>query len=138
MIFHSPREHLSSNSLNDSHYVACIKWLLLIIDLFLLHEQQALTFDLNIVVLLLGGTLAQAATSANATLALSTLRLRRCVVDGNVASAAGIGVVFPFLLLFLLAFLAPDLVDIEELDRDQVALKSTVPVFATTNEDVSI
>ena len=98
-----------------------------------------MALDLDIVVLLLGRALLQAATATNATFLRrrSTFRLGGGVVDGMDATTS-IGNILALLLLFLLTLLTPDLIDVEELNSDEIALKSTVTVFATADEDVGV
>ena len=123
---------MSSNTLDDSDNVTCVQRLELVVDLLLLHEEQALSLDFNVVVLLLCGPLAKTATSTNTTLRAG-FRLRGGIVDGN-ASAARVRVVLSLLLLFLFAFLAPYFVNIKKLDSDEISFEGSVPVFATTDE----
>jgi hypothetical protein len=88
-----------------------VQRLLLVVDLFLLHEKETLALNLNVVVLLLSGSLAKTATAADTTL-VRRLRLSSSVVHGN-ATTARIGVVLALLLLFLLALLTPNLIYVE-------------------------
>jgi hypothetical protein len=127
---------LPSDTLDNSNNVTSVQRLLLVVDLFLLHEKQTLTLNLDVVILLLSGSLAKTATAADTTL-VRGFGLSSCVVHGN-ATTARIGVVLALLLLFLLALLTPNLIYIEQLDGDQITLKSSIPVLATTDEDISI
>jgi hypothetical protein len=133
------REHLTSNTFNDSHNVTSIQRLLLIVDFLLLNKQKALTFDLDIIVLLLSRALAQTTATTNAALRGVTLVVVTRVLVALVGrSRSGISDILALLLLFLLALLAPDFINIQKLDRDEITLKSTVSVLATADEDVGI
>jgi hypothetical protein len=68
---------------------------------------------------------------------LAGLGLGSGVIHGN-ATAARISVILPLFFLLLLAFLPPDLVDVEKLNSHQITFKGAVPVLASTDEDVSI
>ncbi|GKT84717.1 hypothetical protein Ct61P_02567 [Colletotrichum tofieldiae] len=79
------REHLAGDTLNDGHDVAGVEGLGLIIDFLLLNKKQALAFNLNVVVLLLGRALAQTAPAADAALLLSVV----IVLDGDQVTLEG-------------------------------------------------
>lgn len=99
-------EELSGRALDDSDDVTRVLGLLLVRDLLLLEEQQALALDLDVVLLLV--ELAQVSRGAEVARAVLLL----------------------FALLLLLVLLrAPHLVHIEELDRHDVALERTVAVL---------
>jgi hypothetical protein len=116
--------------------MASVERLLLIVDLFLLDKKQALTFNLNIVILLLCWALSQAAPASETT--LSTARIISIGAVSVGGAGAGISNVLTLLLLLLLALLCPNLVNIEKLNSDQVAFESSVTVLATANEDICV
>ncbi|KAJ8607307.1 hypothetical protein MRB53_040405 [Persea americana] len=129
---------LAASTFNNRNNMTSIQRLLLIIDLFFLHEQQALALDFNIIILLLCRSLSETASAAQ-----STTRLGPRVAAGGGIIDRGIVVaafrdILPFLLFFLLALLAPHLVDIKKLNSNKIALESSVPVFGTANENVRV
>jgi hypothetical protein len=106
---------LSRSSLNDRHDVSGKLRFLLVVDLVLLKEQETLSLDFDIVLLLV--EFAQVA--------------RRARIERS-----------RFLLLAFLLFLvflgAPNLVDIKELDSDDVAFKSAITILGPTNVNIGI
>jgi len=142
-----PRKHLSSNAFNDSDDMTSIQRLLLVVDLFLLDQQQRLSLDLDIVILLLGRSLAKTTTPPH-TAGLGSLfsiaasgSIVRAVV-GSIAASVGtagtLGDVLSLLLLLFLTLLTPDFIHVEELNSNQVALQRSVPVLTSADEDIGV
>jgi hypothetical protein len=120
-----------------------VQRLLLVADLILLTKKKALTLDLDIIVLLLGRTLAKTTAATDASIRTDFLSITGGIgatklVISSIAVGTGISDILALLLFLLFFLLAPHLVDIEELNCDIVTLKGAVPIFATTNEDVGI
>jgi hypothetical protein len=118
--------------------MACIQRLLLVRNLLFFNKKEALALDLNIVVLLLGGTLAETSTTAKTSLCRVAVIVARVLVALVGRAGSSISNILALLLLFLLALLAPDLINVEKLNGDQIAFESTVAVLGTANEDISI
>ena len=60
------------------------------------------------------------------------------LVISGIAVGASVGNVLALLLFLFFFLLGPHLVDVQQLNGDKVAFKSTVAVLATTDEDVGI
>ena len=98
----------------NSHDVTRIRWLGIIIDLFIIEECQTLTLDFNIVLFL-----------------LEFFRLSRLEI------VRGIFLLLPLLLLLVLLGV-PNLVDIQQFNSDNIALESTISIFRATNVDIRL
>ncbi|KAI6772177.1 hypothetical protein HG530_003135 [Fusarium avenaceum] len=135
----STGKHLTSNTLNDSNNMASVQRLLLIVDFLLFNKEETLALNFNVIVLLLGRALAQTTTTAESTLRrVAVVVVARVLVTLIGGSRSGISDILALLLLLLLALLAPNFINIQKLDGNQIALKSTVSVLATADKDISI
>jgi hypothetical protein len=130
---------LTGNTLNNSNNVASVQGLLFIVDFLLFNKEETLALNFHIIVLLLSGALTETATTTNSALgSVPIVVIARVLITLVSRSGSSIGNVLAFLLLFFLALLAPDFVNIQKLDSDEITFESTVSVLATTNEDISI
>lgn len=120
---------MTGDTLNNSDNVASVQWLVLIRDFLLLDQKKSLSFDFDVIILLLWGALLQTSTSAETS--IITLS-----VTG--ITATSISDILALLLLLLLALLAPNLINIEELNSNKITLKSSVSVLTSANENVCI
>ena len=119
--------------------VTGVQGLVVVADLLLFYEEEALTLDLHVVVLLLRGTLTEAAPPADTAFRRGVLV---AVADGLGVpvgrSRPRVGDVLALLLLLLLSLLRPDLVHVEEFDGDKIALEGSVAILAAADKDVGI
>ena len=86
-----------------------VKWFLLITDLLFLHEKQALTLNLHVIILLLCRTLTQTATSFDAPIWCDRRGFdgRAVVVSTSLVTTTSVSDILALLFLFLLALLTP-------------------------------
>jgi hypothetical protein len=136
---------LAWNTLNYSNNVAGVKRLVFIANFLFFNQEQALTLNLDIVVLLLSRTLAKAASAPDAAIRANLWSATICTgvrtrgpIEASSASTPSIGDVLALLFLFFLALLIPHLIDVKELDGNKIAFKSAVAIFASADENVRV